>query len=93
MPAEMPKALQRWETTRQKGKLNFILINGVVCWGLPMFAVMTFALNRNSDRNNSAGMILLSACIWALGGVCFGWTIWTISEKRYQKFLASQKSE
>ena len=87
----MPRAIKRWETARQKGKLAFILQSGVLAWGLPMFVVVTFIINR--ERDHSAGMILLSAAIWAVGGVCFGWTVWTISEKRYQKFLASQNTE
>jgi hypothetical protein len=90
MPDEMPKALKRWESTRQQGKVKFILLSGVLSWGMPMFAVMTFVVNRQSDQREQPGwMILVSAAIWALGGALFGFTLWTISEKRYQKYLAS----
>lgn len=94
MASEMPKALKRWETIRQKGKMRFILENGVLMWGVPMFVVMTFLVNPQKDRQEHKGsLILISAVIWAIGGLLFGWTVWTISEKRYQKFLAAQQVE
>lgn len=93
MTPELPKDLQRWEKTRQRGKWKFILFNGVLCWGAPMFFVMTFVLNRGGDKAATPGLIAISALIWTLGGMLFGLTIWTISERRYQKFLATQTKE
>jgi len=93
MKTEMPKQLQRWEKVRQKGRLRFILLTGVAGWGLPMFAVMTFVVNRRPDSPPTPSFILVSAVIWALGGAVFGLSMWTISEKKYQKYLAGQKSE
>ena len=86
----MSKDLQRWEKTRQRGKWKFILFNGVLCWGAPMFFVMTFFVNRRADRPLTPEILAVSAVLWALGGFLFGLTIWTISERRYQKFLATQ---
>jgi hypothetical protein len=89
----MPRDLQKWEATRRKGKAKFILVSGILSWGLPMFVVMTFVVNRQPDKPDSPTLILTSAVIWALGGALFGWVIWNMSEKKYQKYLASQKSE
>lgn len=89
MNNEMPKDLQRWEKTRQRGKWKFVLFNGVLFWGGPMFIVMTFVVNRRTEK---PGLIAISALIWALGGLLFGLAIRTISERRYQKFLAKQSS-
>lgn len=85
----MPKELKKWETTRQAGKKKFILFSGVLAWGLPMFVVMTFIVNRRPEVVLSSAMILLSAAIWALGGALFGWLMWMMSERKYQKFLAA----
>lgn len=93
MNPEMPKDLQRWEQTRQRGKLKFMLFNGVLCWGMPMFAVMTFVLNRGGDKPPTPALIAISALIWTLGGLLFGFSIWTLSERRYQKFLAGQSKD
>jgi hypothetical protein len=92
MNPEMPNDLRKWETTRQKGKVKFILLHGVLAWGVPMFVVMTFFINRQRDTTPSIGMLLVSAVIWAIGGGCFGLAIWTFSEKRYQKYLATKDS-
>jgi hypothetical protein len=90
MSPEMPKDLKKWEMTRQKGKTKFILLNGIVAWGIPMFVIMTFVVNR--QRVRTAGLLLLSAVIWALGGVCFGFAIWTISERKYQRYIAAKNA-
>jgi hypothetical protein len=93
MNSEMPKELKKWEVTREKGKARFILVTGVLAWGLPMFLVMTFLFGRRPDGARSLGMILVSAIIWAFGGALFGWVTWTLSEKKYQNFLQRQASD
>ena len=90
MNSETPDHIKKWEITREKGKARFILVNGVVAWGLPMFVVMTFLLNRDRAKTDPAWMLVVSAVIWALGGACFGVAMWTISERRYRKFMASK---
>lgn len=86
----MPKQLKKWEVTRQKGKGRFILLNGVVSWGIPMFVLMTFVLNRGPEIKRTPSMILISALIWILGGVMFGGVTWFFAERKYQKFIATQ---
>ena len=54
-----------------------------------MFVKMTFVLNRKSDRPLTAGLIAVSAVIWAAGGLCFGLAIWAISERKYRKYIES----
>ena len=89
MKETMPKDLQRWEVTRQQGRLRFILLNGVLAWGVPMFVVMTFFVNFHGDKPRSAGMILLLAGVWALCGAGYGWGLWSAHERKYRKYLAA----
>ena len=89
----MPPELKKWEGTRQQGIAKFILQTGVLAWGLPMFAVMTFLVNRRAGEVRSPQMILVAAVIWALGGALFGWVTWTITERKYQKYLAGLNSQ
>jgi len=93
MITEMPKNLKKWELTRIKGKSNFILMRGVLGWGLPMFVVMTFIVNRHQGMPLTPSRILVSIVIWSLGGALFGWLAWKLSEAKYSKFVASQKPE
>ena len=90
MNGQIPKDIQRWEETRKRGKWNFILVNGVLAWGVPMFAIMTFFVNKRPDKPLTLGMLAVSAVIWACGGFCFGLAMWAFSERRYQKYLAAQ---
>jgi len=92
MNTEMPKDIKKWEITRQKCKTKFILLNGVVAWGIPMFVIMTFVINRERARTDPAWLLLLSAVIWAIGGACFGFAIWTISERKYQRYIAAKNA-
>ena len=88
---DMPKELRRWESIRRKGKARFILFTGVLGWGLTTFVIMTFLFNRKNQRMQSPEGIAGSAVIWALGGICFGWCIWGISEKKYLNYIGSRK--
>jgi hypothetical protein len=85
-----PKAIERWIETRKRGKWNYVLMHGVLAWGIPMFAVMTFVVNKREDRPLTPGMIAISAALWAVGGLCFGLAMWAVNERSYRKHLASQ---
>ena len=87
MNNELPKDIQRWEETRKKGKFNYVLVNGLLAWGLPMFVVMTFFVMRKKDEPLRPDLVAVSAALWALGGLSFGWVTWMISEKKYQKYI------
>lgn len=85
------KVFEKWKKTREKGRGNYILISGLLSWGLPMFIIMTFFVNKPEDGIMSFGMIAINAIIWALGGLGFGYFTWLASEKAFQKEL--QKRE
>jgi hypothetical protein len=84
---EMPKSLERWATLRQKGKAKFIVQNGLLAWGLPMFIFMTFVFGLAHKFPLTPALILIQACIWALAGLGYGWAVWTFTEKKYHKFI------
>ncbi len=90
MSNELPKKLQRWENTRRKGKAWFIFLHGILGWGLPMFFLMTFIVNRHPERPFNVGMIVLPAIVWTLGGAAFGWIMWHLNENKYQKAQAGK---
>jgi hypothetical protein len=80
--------LKRWETSRAQGRLRHILGIGVLAWGMPMFFVMTFFVNR--PDNLTGKLVLFSAVIWLVGGVLFGALTWYLSERRYHRLTAQQ---
>jgi len=75
------KQIEKWELTRHKGLVRFLFLKGVLLWGLPMFVIMTFVVNKTSlDDTSSLGFSLI---IWALGGLGFGCFMWRVSDKKY----------
>lgn len=86
------KHFNKWQKMRVKGKGRFILINGLLSWGVPMFVVMTFVVNMPENGEMAFGLIAINALIWALGGLAFGYFTWTLSEKNYQKELKNRES-
>ncbi|TBR40778.1 hypothetical protein EYV96_10065 [Dyella terrae] len=59
--------------------LRYVLVSGLLMWGLPMFVVMTFVISRPQPP------VALSAILWSVGGVGFGVAMWFIQEHRYRK--------
>lgn len=79
------KGLQSWEITRATGMRRFVLMRGVLSYGLTMFVVMTFIVHR-SDL--SVRFIAISALLWLVGGALFGVLTWLSMERLYRKAVA-----
>ena len=82
-----PTEIEAWAATRAKGMLRFVLLAGVLAWGIPMFVLMTFFVN--DDRATPMG-IAISAAIWGIAGALFGVTLWFLAERRYRNATASK---
>jgi hypothetical protein len=78
----------RWERMQRLGFWMYVLLYGVLAWGVPMFIVMTFFIYQRPGGRLTLGLILFSGCIWILGGAAFGWLMWKASEKKYKKITA-----
>src|SRR4051794_14617328 len=77
--------LARWEWIRRLGFRQYVLRFGVVAYGLPMFILMTFFVNRQQNLPLKYPFILISVVIWAGAGWLFGWITWRSSEKKYRE--------
>ena len=86
------KDFKNWQQKRQQGALKFTSVQGLLCWGIPMFIIMTFVVN---DVINEQGIIewaqvFIRAVVWAIGGCFFGAFLWFVTERQYQKALQKQ---
>ena len=86
------KDFKNWQQRRKQGALRFTLVQGLLCWGIPMFIVMTFVVN---DVFNEQGIIqwaqvFIGAVVWSIGGCLFGAFLWFVTEQQYQKALQKQ---
>jgi hypothetical protein len=78
------KALQKWESTRALGMTRFVLVRGVLMYGLAMFVAMTFFAHQGQL---SAIFIMISAILWLIGGAVFGVVSWYLLEALYRRAL------
>jgi hypothetical protein len=84
----LPPHLQKWKKIREKGLGRFVLLRGVLGFGIPVGILMTVMNARqNGFSPRSLGG---SALICVLGGLFYGWYIWYSSERRYRRYLAAE---
>ena len=84
---KIPKDIKKWIEARKKGKIRYILITGMGFWGMAMFFVNTFLLN---NQPNSITTIVISFIVWMIVGYFFGYIIWTMMERKYEKYLSTK---
>ena len=80
-----PRSIQRWERVRAQGLGRYVLVHGVLAYGLPLFLVMTFLVHR---EQLSWRAVLVLALAWAIGGAVFGWVMWHVRERLYRRLAA-----
>ena len=72
-----------WERLRKKGKCMYIIINGMLLWGLPMAIIMNIYFHYRADTPWLPTAFYITP-IFLIGGLIFGYVMWSILEKRYQ---------
>ena len=77
-----PEQLVKWKETRKKGMLRFVLVSGVLSFGLPMFVAMTLFRERG---NLSPQLLAISVVVWSLAGAVFGAAMWFVQERQLRK--------
>ena len=80
-----------WELTRSKGKSNFILVSGLLSYGLPMFIAMAF-MNKPFAEGFTSSAAIIHCIVWPLAGLLFGVTMWYFTESKYKKELAKRSN-
>lgn len=74
-----------WAETRKMGKNKFILIYGVLFWGLIM-AIAFFFLNLNENATIPWYIhLLISLAIFLIAGYFVGLLSWNSAEKKYHE--------
>lgn len=82
--------LQRWSTIRAFGMRRFILLYGVVPYGLIAGTLGSYLLWRFFDREMGALDILVHYLLTVPLGLLFGWVVWRINERRFLADAARQ---
>lgn len=86
----MQNRLAKWERLREKGKWNYILKFGVIGWGIT--SAVVFALVFSLLTHVSFWTVLpISLVLFPLGGIGWGYYMWSLSEKAYRKAITSEQ--
>jgi hypothetical protein len=72
-----------WETKRNKGKLRFLFIHGILSFGLPMFFIMAF-ISKPFTEGFSSETAIAHFITWLLAGLIFGVIMWHLAEYNYK---------
>ena len=86
------KTHDRWAVTRAQGKRKFILVNGILAWGLPMFFIMALMPVISGKVIASVSYFALMVPLWTAAGFFFGWGAWAWSEKLFKGVEAQSGS-
>lgn len=73
------KEFDRWASIREQGMLRYVLLNGLLSYGVPMFVLMTFIIPHPRLSHGQSGLL------WALTGAGYGLAMWMVQERRFRK--------
>jgi hypothetical protein len=89
------KKLEKWEKLRAKGKWNYILLYGVLGWGVSTGILFSLIFPLGMAATGSSAPFLpvfaLSIVLFPLGGVAWGYSMWISQEKVYWEMKASER--
>ncbi|MCG6200516.1 hypothetical protein [Psychromonas antarctica] len=85
------KHFESWKKLREKGRLRFIFVRGILGWGLPMFLIVILLFNVGENGVILPASIAIHAAIWTVGGMIFGGVMWHLSEKKYLSEVLRRK--
>jgi hypothetical protein len=72
---------ENWESTRKKGFLNFLLVRGLLLFGLS-FTVFQFLIKLLTGNEIN---ILATFISGLMGGLIYGTSMWYFAERRFKK--------
>ncbi|MFP4325543.1 MAG: hypothetical protein ACLFP9_05960 [Desulfonatronovibrio sp.] len=85
------KRIQKWESTRQKGKLRFIILYGVVGWGFGMAIIVPAIRSILFGTQIDMPQLLSGIVVFPIIGSIFGLVLWHISEIEYHNHQRKNK--
>ena len=80
----MDNFIEKWSKTRTKGKFKFVLIDGVLGYGLITAIVCSVILQIISPQKNIFLRPLIFLIVFSIIGIIKGLLSWYRNEKKYQ---------
>ena len=83
---------QAWAKVRKLGRNRYIMINGMLMYGVPLFVVMSFIVNQPFAQGFTYVSVAIHLGFWLFIGQVFGLITWFINEKRFLKETNNRES-
>ncbi len=78
----------KWARTRGHGLLRFVLVQGMLLWGVGT-AILFSLFESLVCGYKMSDCLSVSIVIFPLGGVAWGVAMWFVMESKYKKQIAS----
>ncbi|MCU0426955.1 MAG: hypothetical protein MUF71_15155 [Candidatus Kapabacteria bacterium] len=84
---------QQWARQREQGKWLWSAKYGVLLFAPITFVIKTLlSYNGNNAYRQTPNFLAVDFAVTLIMGLCWGLTMWSISEKNYQRYLAEQQN-
>lgn len=94
------KQARKWKKTRSGGQLKFVLLKGMLGWGVPVFVLMSFGglylpmIEFADDWSDITPRCLVGqAALWSAGGLVLGKSIWEFNERLYARYVEEHNDQ
>ncbi len=77
--------MDKWAKIREKGKQRFVLVNGVLGWGVPTAILWAVLMELLDPSENIWVRPIIALIIFPIAGIAFGHLMWNKSEKIFEK--------
>ncbi len=84
------KQIRQWSETRKKGRRRFILVNGVLGWGVMTGVLWSLFMAMTQGWEKLPAYLAFGLIGFPLGGLAFGAIVWSMSEKKYAAVKAEE---
>ncbi len=74
-----------WEAAKAEGPLRYVLVRGVLAWGVPTGAFVLSCEYFLFHQNLLTHELLLKGFVFLMGGIFYGAFDWKPAERRYRK--------
>ena len=81
----------KWEVTRSKGPVSFVLLRGALGWGVPVAILWSLLMWLVSPDKHLPTLLVLAIIIFPLGGVIWGVVMWFVLERMYVRSKQSNE--
>jgi hypothetical protein len=73
----------KWEKVRGRGKKRYVLVTGVLLWGVVTGIVWSIVMSAVQGWDRLPLYLILALILFPIGGIFFGLQMWKILESRY----------